>query len=344
MRYRGGVSSRTGLRPADGQSLSPRLAALCGPSTVTLNFAARHPTPLVRKGLDLLFQAVGAPHVRDASARDLEVDGADGARLPARLYEPEGLAPQDDGLLVYLHGGGWTLGSIDSHRNTCRFIAKRARCRVLAIGYRKAPEHRFPTAFEDSRAAFRWAVAHAAELRIDPARIAIGGDSAGGNLSAAVCLNLDPGEQGPSFAWLIYPLVDADIAAYDSDRLFADGPLLSHQNASDMMHHYVPGPHDQLDPRMSVIRSDALAAMPPTYIATAGMDPLRDQAEPFADLLRNTGVAVEVRHFDNLPHGFDLLLIDPDARRATEEACGALARGLAGSRSATAVGAEPASA
>ncbi|MCW2999774.1 MAG: alpha/beta hydrolase fold-3 protein [Solirubrobacterales bacterium] len=322
------MSSRTGLKRTDGQRLPLRLAALCGPSTLALSVAARHPTPAVRKVLDKVFHLVSAPHAKDAQSRDLVVDGADGARLAARLYEPEGVS-QDAGLLVFFHGGGFVLGSLDSHANTCRFTARQAGCKVLAVGYRKPPEHRFPTAFQDCLAAYRWAAAHAAELGVDPQRIAVGGDSAGGNLAASVALHLDEDDVQPCLAWLIYPFVDADIDRHPSAQLFAAGPLLSRQCALDMLHQYAPGPREQLDERMTVIDADALDRMPPTYIATAGMDPLRDQGERFGERLGAAGVQVQVRRFTDLPHGFDLLLIDPGCRAATAETCDALARALA---------------
>ncbi len=318
----------TGLKKADGQRLSLALAALCGPSTLTLNIASRSPSPPMRRVLETVFPLVSLPYRNDAAMRDLTIDVPGGASIPARLYEPEGVGP-DAGLLVFMHGGGFILGSLASHSNLCRFTARRAGCKVLAVGYRKAPEHPFPAALDDSVAAFRWAVDHAGELGIDPSRIAVGGDSAGGNLATGIALGLDLDEPRPCFAWLIYPLVDADLTAWHSAQLFARGPLLSRANALDMVGHYAPDPAMRRDPRLSPIHSEELERMPPTYIATAGMDPLRDQGERFAERLREAGVAVQCDRFTNLPHGFDLLLIEPEARRATAATCAALADGLA---------------
>ena len=322
------MSSLTGLKKADGQRLNPFLAFLCGPSTVTLNAASRWPTPLVRSALDVIFPPYSANHAGDAEMRELTIDLPDGARIPARLYEPPGIG-DDAPLLVFFHGGGFIIGSLATHANTCRFTAAQAGCKVLAVGYRKAPEHPFPTALEDCVGAFRWAASHADELGVDATRIAVGGDSAGGNLSAGVCLELSPDEPGPCFAWLIYPLVDADITAWESARLFARGPILSRGNAQDMMDHYAPDPATRRDPRLSVIHADGLDRMPPTYVATAGMDPIRDQGEAFAEKVREAGVAVQCDRFANMPHGFDLLLIEPEAERATAATCAALARALA---------------
>ncbi len=322
------MSSMTGLKQADGQRVNPMLGAICGVSTVTLNLASRWPTPLIRRSLDVTFPMMSANHAGDAAMRELTIDLPDGARIPARLYEAPG-AGDDAPLLVFFHGGGFILGSLTTHANTCRFTAAQAGCKVLAVGYRKAPEHRFPTALEDCVGAFRWAAAHAGELGVDASRIAVGGDSAGGTLAAGVALALVPDEPGPSFAWLIYPLVDADITAWPSARLFARGPLLTRANSQDMMDHYAPDPRDRHDPRLSVLFAEDLDRMPPTYIATAGMDPIRDQGEAFADRLREAGVAVRCDRFANMPHGFDLLLIEPEAERATAATCAALARGLA---------------
>ncbi|WP_354700564.1 esterase [Paraconexibacter sp. AEG42_29] len=319
------MSSLSGFKRADGQRLSPRLAALCGPSTLTLNFASRHPNPAVRAVLDQIFPLVGFTARGDATMTEVTVDGADGP-IPARLYEPDARV-ENPGLLVHFHGGGFAVGSLTTQDNVCRFTARHAGCKVLAIGYRKAPEHRLPAAFEDCRAAFRWAVEHAAHLGVDPDRIAVGGDSAGGQLAAAVALHTDGGPK-PCFAFLMYPVVDADINAHESAWLFERGPLLSRRNAKDLLDHYVPTEADRTDPRMSILHADGLGAMPPTFVATAGMDPLRDQGEAFAARLREAGVTVESERFDNLPHGFNLLLIDPQASAAYARCCDALTRAL----------------
>lgn len=321
------MSSRSGLKTADGQRLSVSLAALCAGSTIFLEIAARRPLDPLRSALDATFNLIGGPRPQDVDERELTIDLPEGGQVPAKLYEPQG-AGREDGLLVFFHGGGWVVGSLESHAPTLRAAASRAHCRVLAVGYRKAPEHPFPAAFDDARGAYRWALAHADELGVDPARIAVGGDSAGGNLAASVCLHLDPNESKPAFAWLIYPLVDADVDRYPSAQHFAKGPLLSRQAIRDMIGHYAPSPRAQLDPRVSVIESHALERLPRTYVATAGMDILRDQGERFGDMAREAGVDVEVRRFDDMPHGFISLRIDPGARACADEAIDALRAGL----------------
>jgi acetyl esterase len=320
------VSSRTGLKRVGDQRLTLRLAALCGPTTTMLDLASKHPSPTARRALDKAFALVGGHRGSEVRTRDLVLDGP-GGTLAASLFEPVGIG-LDAGLLVYFHGGGFVLGSVESHSNSCRFIAARARCRVLSVEYRQPPEAPFPAAFDDALAAYRWAVAHATELGADPRRIAVGGDSAGGNLAAAVALALTEDDVPPCFAWLVYPMVDHELEGYASARSFADGPLLSCRAAKNMLRHYVPDERDRPNPRFSVLGAGNLGQMPPTYIATAGMDPLRDQGERFAEPLRAAGVDVEVRRFAGLPHGFELLLVDPGARAATAETCFALARGL----------------
>jgi acetyl esterase len=305
-------SSRTGLRKTDGQRLSPLLGVLCGPFTPTLHASAKHPSNPVRRGLDVLITVAGLHRGGKVSTRNLSAGG-----IPARLFTPEGVGA-DAPLLVYFHGGGFVVGSINSHAQACRFIAQRGACKVLSVGYRKAPEHRFPAAVDDCTAAFRWAAAHAAELGVNPARIAVGGDSAGGNAAIGVCLNTLGEEHRPCAAWLLYPVVDADFDAWPSDKLFEKGPLLSAACVRDMFANYCQ-PGQEKNPQLSPINSEQLGELPPIYLATAGMDPLRDQGEAFADRARAAGAKVELRRYDSLPHAFINLLIDPGARSAAEE-------------------------
>ncbi|HYI36886.1 MAG TPA: alpha/beta hydrolase [Thermoleophilaceae bacterium] len=320
------MSSRTGLKRVGHQRLTLRLAALCGPTTTLLELAAKHPSPAARTALDTAFAVVGSHRGPKVETRNLVLDGPAGA-LAARLFEPDCIEA-GAGLLAYFHGGGFVLGSIESHANTCRFIAAHAGCRVLSVAYRQPPEAPFPAAFDDALAAYRWTVAHASDVGAEPLRIGVGGDSAGGNLAAAVALAAADDDVAPCFAWIQYPVVDGDLAAYPSARSFADRPLLTLRAAQRMLRHYVPDDRDRTDPRFSVTHAAGLSRMPPTYIATAGMDPLRDQGERFAEQLRAAGVAVEARRFEGLPHGFELLLVDREARAATAETCSELARGL----------------
>ena len=313
-----GGSSRTGLARIGRQRLGLVLGALCGPTTVALHFAARHPSALVRRVVDVSFALAGGSQRRGVDERRLSVTAADGAPLKARLFSPSE-ADADAPMLVYFPGGGFVLGSPDSHANTCRLVARESGCHVLAIGYRKAPERRFPGPVEDCVAAFRWAVENAATLGVDTNRIAVGGDSAGGNLAANVCLATADDDVRPCAAWLLYPIVDGDLTAWASGRTFVKGPLLSLACADDMLCQYLTDA-ERANPRMTILEADRLDAMPPTYVATAGMDLLRDQGEAFARRARAAGVRATFRRFEALPHGFGLLLVDRRAREATKAA------------------------
>lgn len=326
------MSSRSGLKKTDGQRLSLFLANLAGPTAPILHATAKHPSSTARGLLDVVFAAVGGNQRQGVSERDLTIGVGDGARIGARLYTPWGVGANSS-LLVYYPGGGFVLGSVASHANTCRFIAREGRCQVLAIDYRKSPDFRFPIPLEDCVAAFRWAVAHAAELRADPSRIGVGGDSAGGGLAAVVCLETATAGDAitPRAAWLAFPFVDSEISSLPSGRTFAKGPLLTAACATDMLAQYAPARVDQRDPRVSPLANERLDRMPDTYIASAGMDPLRDQAEVFAHRLSETGVNTRIRRFSQLPHGFVQLLMDRQAREATREACAELPRLLSAS-------------
>jgi acetyl esterase len=261
-------------------------------------------------------------------SRDLRIPG-DGGEIPARLYTPDGL-PAGSPLVVFYHGGGWVLGGLDSHDGICRFLAERASTRVLAVDYRLAPEHPFPAAVDDSVAAFRYAVANAVELGIDPDAIAVSGDSAGGNLAAAVChVTARDRTTRPAFALLFYPAVDASTRRR-SREVFGNGFLLTDAGMDWFHDYYAPEAKDAEDPRLSVLLSDHLADFPPTYITVGGFDPLRDEDEVFGTRLAEAGVPVVVRLHPDLIHGFtNFIGVIPRAREATAEAVGALATGLA---------------
>jgi len=234
-------------------------------------------------------------------------------------------------LLVYYHGGGWTIGDLDTHDPVCRFLAAEAGVRVLSVEYRLAPEHPFPAAVDDAFAAFGWAAERAGELDIDPARIAVGGDSAGGNLAASVSLLArDGGGPRPAMQLLIYPVTDAVGGA--SRRLFAEGFLLTKADMDWFELHYLSGGAAGEDPRISVLRAEDLSGLPPAYVATAGFDPLRDEAEDYAARLRAAGVPVALRRHPSLIHGFaNMTAISRSARAAMYEVAGALRMGLASS-------------
>lgn len=246
-----------------------------------------------------------APEV--ASVADLAIPGP-GGLLPVRHYRPHG-STESETLpgLVFFHGGGHTIGDLDTHDVACRALANAARCALLSVDYRLAPEHRFPAAVDDAIAATRWVAANAEHLRVDPARIAVGGDSAGGNLAAVVALALrDAG--GPSLALqvLVYPAVDLR-AEHASHRDYADGYLLTRENILWFRGQYLADPSLATDWRASPLLAADLGGLPPAYIVTAGFDPLVDEAEAYAERLMAAGVRVTYECFTGMVHGFLLM-------------------------------------
>jgi acetyl esterase len=227
------------------------------------------------------------------------------AGLPARVYVPAALATSSDPrpTLVFFHGGGYFLGGLASHDSACRMLARESGVQVIAVDYRLAPEHPFPAAYDDAAAAYAWVVEHAEDLRVDTARLAVGGDSAGGNLAAGVALYAAHERLPLAFQLLIYPVVDPT-ASTESRRLFAEGFYLT-QGFIDLANEcYVPDPAGRTDPRVAPLRADVPPGLAPAHVATAGFDPLRDEGEAYARKLQDAGVAVELRRHEGLIHGF----------------------------------------
>jgi len=207
-------------------------------------------------------------------------------------------------LLVFFHGGGFVLGDLDTHDTTCRLLCRHADVHVLAVEYRLAPEHPFPAAQEDVMAAYAWACAHARELGADAARVAVGGDSAGGNLSAVLCqLAVKNGLPAPALQLLLYPAVDRTVER-PSVGLFAEGFFLTRTDIEWFHERYVGPSLDRSDPRISPLLCPELSGLPPALVITAGFDPLRDEGEAYAQALQRAGTPVTLRRFDGLIHGF----------------------------------------
>jgi acetyl esterase len=262
---------------------------------------------------------IGGGEQKLGSVRSLTVAGR-----PARLYTPSD-APAIGPLLVFFHGGGWVYGDLASHEPSCRFVAERAGVRVLAVDYRLAPEHPFPAAYEDALAAFDWAHEHAGEIGADPERIGVGGDSAGGNLSAGVAL---AAQERCAFQWLIYPAVDLT-SDTESKRLFSEGFYLTNHFMDVAKAAYIPDDVDARDPRISPYFADVPTNVAPAYIATAGFDPLRDEGEAYARKLEEAGVKVELRRFPDQIHGFfNVVGAGRTAKAAVAELADALKAGL----------------
>jgi acetyl esterase len=223
--------------------------------------------------------------------------------LRMRHYRPAvaGAAP----LLVFFHGGGFVVGDIESHDWLCRIICRDAAIHVLSVDYRLAPEHKAPAAADDCVAAYRWARGHAGELSADPSRIAVGGDSAGGNLAALVALrSREEGIPQPVLQVLLYPVIDLR-AETRSRALFSDGFFVTKQDTEWFMDLYLNGAGLAADDaRVSPLKAADLSGLAPALVLTAGFDPLRDEGNEYAAALRSAGVSVDHRQFDALTHGF----------------------------------------
>jgi acetyl esterase len=246
-------------------------------------------------------QARLAPRPAVAEVEDREVPGPAG-RIPVRVYRPSLAAELP--VLVYFHGGGWTICSIETHDGTCRQLANAAGCAVVSVEYRLAPEHPFPAAPEDCYAALCFVARHAASLRVDAKRLAVGGDSAGGNLSAVVSLMArDRRGPRPCHQLLVYPVTNH---AFDTEsyRENAEGLLLTREMMRIFWGHYLAREEDGRHPYASPLRAPDLSGLPPAHVITAEYDPLRDEGEAFAARLAAAGVPVVARRYDGMIHGF----------------------------------------
>ncbi|HEY5052477.1 MAG TPA: alpha/beta hydrolase fold domain-containing protein [Solirubrobacterales bacterium] len=327
------VQRRLFGRPAviDGQELATdihvllRLADVAGDNSLLGGLPPVEARAYVR---DSTAATAGTP-LPMAELHELEYPGAAGP-LAARLYVPLGAEPAPRPTIVFFHGGGWVVGDLDTHDSVCRFLAAHSGAAVLSARYRLAPEHPFPAAVEDAEAAFRWAVANAEELGADPARLAVGGDSAGGNLAAGVCLAMrDSSGPRPALQVLNYPAVDA-IESRPSRQLFADHFILTQRDIETCERHYLPDKEMGYDPRASILRTEDLSGLPPAYVATAGFDPLRDEGEEYAMRMREAGVTVALRRHPRLIHTYaNLTGVSRSARAAMLEMAGAVRMGLA---------------
>lgn len=240
-----------------------------------------------------------------ASVQSTSIPGPAG-EIPARIYTPKALR-QQDGLapaLVFFHGGGWVIGDLDSHDVVCRGLADQGQLIVISVDYRLAPEHKFPAAVDDAIAATVWVADHAAQFGIDPARLSVGGDSAGGNLAAVVAIAARDGD-GPQLAGqvLIYPATDFNMS-HPSHSEPETSVLLTHSVIRWFRDHYFSSAEDSADWRASPARVETLAGLPPAIVITAGADPLRDEGDEYARRLHAAGIPVVHRRFPGQFHGF----------------------------------------
>ena len=261
--------------------------------------------------------------------RDLTIPTTTGS-VPARLYHPAATDAPDRirPLLVWYHGGGWTWGNLESADHVCRFMALHGDVAVLSVDYRVAPQHRYPAAADDARDAARWAIANAAELHADPKRVAVGGDSAGGNLAAVTALDLRHDEQPPAAQYLVYPVTDTRFNL-PSMRHFATGYLLEQRIMDWFTELYAPDHTQWNEWRIAPLQADSLAGTPPAIMMLPELDVLRDEGVAYASRLHEAGVPVELRIEPGMVHGFiGFGEFSPAARTATLESIKSLGRRL----------------
>jgi acetyl esterase len=313
----------------DGNTLDPTLQlALSGLRAFGMNgLVLGRDAALSRAQMREMTLGFAGPQIH-VGVSDVSIPGPAGP-IPARHYRPATSGPAP--LVVFYHGGGWVIGDLDTHDPLCRLTCRDADVHVLSIDYRLAPEHPAPAAVDDAYAAFKWACEHAAELGAIPDKIAVGGDSAGGNLAAVVSQlardsnSRDPAGPMPVLQWLIYPRTDFT-AQTRSLTLFADGFLLTKADIDWFNDQYLGGSAvDAADPRVSPLLADSLAGLPPALIATAGFDPLRDEGDSYAAALQEAGTHVDRRSMRSLTHGFaSLFPLGGGSALATTELISAL--------------------
>jgi acetyl esterase/lipase len=274
------------------------------------------------------FAAVGGPPTEVARVEDRTFAGPAGD-VPVRIYRPtDDATPQP--ALVWFHGGGWVLGSIEGSDLTCRDLAAHAGVVVVSVGYRLAPEHPYPAGVDDCYAALVWVSATAGDLGVDPTRIAVGGESAGGNLAAVVALAArDRGAPAVRFQLLVYPVIDA-LLSHPSIRDNGQGYMLTDDAMKWFVELYLGERGDPKDPLVSPLYADDLSGLPPALVITAEFDPLRDEGEAYCARLQQGRVAAKVSRYDGMIHGFfSMGAIVEAARPATVEAADALRSALA---------------
>ena len=272
--------------------------------------------------------AIGGPPAEVARVEERTFAGPAGD-VPVRIYRPtDDAGPQP--VLVWFHGGGWVLGSIEGSDLTCRNLAAQSGVVIVSVGYRLAPEHPYPVGLGDCYAALVWVTATAGDLGVDPDRVAVGGDSAGGNLAAVVALAArERGGPAVRFQLLVYPVIDA-LMSYPSVRDNGQGYMLTDDSLKWFIELYLGERGDPKDPLVSPVYADDLSGLPPALVITAEYDPLRDEGEAYGTRLQQARVAAKVSRYDGMIHGFfGMGAMVEAARPATAEAADALRRALA---------------
>lgn len=277
-----------------------------------------------RQSIESVLAEAGEPESVEA-VEDRLIPGPDG-NVPIRMYTPLGAGPEPLPVLIYLHSGGWVFGSIEGHDPVCRALANHVGCLVVSVGYRLAPEHPFPAAPEDCYAATKWMAEHAQEVHADPTRIAIGGESAGGNLAAAVAL-MARDRQGPELCSqvIIYGETDYYEPGTASYTTYAEGYGLTRESMIWFWQQYLARPEDRTHPYAAPLQASKLDNPAPALIITAEYDPVRDEAEHYAQRLQEAGVPVRLSRYDGMIHGFfRMFAVFEESHRALEEVASVL--------------------
>jgi acetyl esterase len=285
--------------------------------------------PAAREMFAALMHAVGPKDVPIGKVANFTIPGP-GGDIAARSYLPVAAGSELQPTLVYFHGGGFVIGSVEAYDGLCRMLANRSACRVISVEYRLAPEHKFPAAVDDALAAVRWIETNAAQLGVDANRLAVGGDSAGAALAAVVCqLARDAGAPSLDFQMLLFPVTH--IAAETNSRCaFASDYFLEAKGIEWFFNHYFGPETDVTDPRASPLLSENMASLPPAYIMVAGFDPLHDEGVAYAEKLRAAGVKVTLDAYPDMVHDFIYLqAVLPQAAEAIGNAANALKEVLA---------------
>lgn len=313
---------------------------------MTLNPGAQAVLDLIKEAGRPSFEEMSVPECREAyvnsrkalqpdpieidEVRDLEMPGPAGA-IALRLYRnrPAG-RDRAQPVIVYFHGGGWVIGDLDSHDTVCRELAARSGATLVAVDYRLAPEHVFPAAVEDAVAATRWVSENAAELGVDPGRLAVAGDSAGGNIAAVAAIDArDNGGPKIAFQALIYPVTDFDLTR----RSYAengDKPPVKTTTMAWFRDLYLANPEDQTDWRAAPVHARDLSGLPPALVLTAGYDPLRDEGKAYANALDAAGTPCRYVCYEGQIHGFlNMARVNPQTFDAFDEVANAIRAGLA---------------
>ncbi len=300
--------------------LQPLLDQLAASDNPPASEAGPGPT---RELYRALHQMTDPTDVPIGKVEDLAFKGPEGD-VPVRIYTPIA-AGGPLNCLVFFHGGGFVIGDLDSHDALCRQLANEAGCKVVAVDYRLAPEHKFPAAVDDALAAVGWAEENAGELGIDANCLAVAGDSAGGNL-AAVVSQLTRAKGGPNicFQLLIYPGTRAN-ADTQSMNDYAEGYFLERRTIDWFRECYLAEGQDTSDPRVSPLLAEDVSGLPPALIITAGFDPLKDEGKAYADRLSGSGVDVTYKDYPDMIHGFfNMTALSPDAKEAVKDAAKAV--------------------